>query len=146
MTRRGFKIGFRLLLAFLTWLSLAPASANAVLCIGLDGHVAVETAHLVSCHDAESVHHDPEAHKGVALAMHGQDHAGPCLDLTSPPGAAATKAMAQLDAPAKSTLAIPATGGAAVRAKTLAAPPPPATAPPSLSPHLALLKTVVLRN
>ena len=142
--RRSFHIGFRLLLAFLTWLSLAPVSANAVICIGADGHVAVEAAHLISCHEAEEVHHDPAVHRGVTLAVHGQDHSEPCLDLTSPPGAAATKAMTKLNAPAKGALPAPLLSGVPARARTLAAPPPPSTAPPS--PHLTFLKTVVLRT
>jgi hypothetical protein len=144
MTRRGFTIGFRLLLALLTWLSLAPASANAVLCIGAGGHFAVESAHLGGGHTADAVHHQPSAEKGAAHAVHGQDHAEPCLDLTSPPGAAAAKAVAQLDSPAKAAALATGPVTAPVHVRLLAAPPPPATAPPS--PHLALLKTIVLRT
>ncbi|ODA68094.1 hypothetical protein A7A08_01264 [Methyloligella halotolerans] len=144
MTRNGLRIGSRLMLALLTFLCLAPGSAGAVVCIGADGHLAVETAHVASCHREEVVHHDPAVHQGVSLAVHGQDHAEPCLDLSAPPGAATTKAMAQLNAPASGAIPTPALTAVPTHAKTLAAPPPPATAPPS--PHLTFLKTVVLRT
>lgn len=143
MTQRGFKIGFRLLLAFLTWLSLAPASANAVICIGADGHIAVEAAHLAGVHGTEAVDHEPAAHRGVTLALQGQDHAKPCLDLTAPPGAAAAKAVAKLSGPANAAALAPGTVAAPIRVRLPAAPPPPATAPPS--PHLTFLETVILR-
>ena len=67
------------------WISLsvtATGVAGTVLCLGADGHMALETAHEVHClHEGDADSHEHHADDEILAKVHGI-FCGPCVDVS----------------------------------------------------------------
>lgn len=140
---------FRATLAVLAWLNLslgAAAADIAVVCIGSDGHIALETAIAGEC-AALTEADQPVWPEGVSLsATAADDHCGPCIDIAAsaanhPQKILLVSGNRSLSDCAQASLPL---HDIQVMRLTRDRQIPASTAPPS--PHLASLRTVILLN